>query len=175
MTDEPGTDLDDTAADDQESTPESPPERMGLGFYAALGLVLILVLMILVFNYPAARANAGMEMTKANWTLHSLVDTTGILIPVNSGTVVTAVFDREGRLGGNAGCNRYSAAYQTRDYNINITGVSQTKMFCQDPGVMEQESAFLADLSKVSSFRVSGSSLKFYDDAGKTVLAFMPE
>jgi heat shock protein HslJ len=175
MTDEPGTDPDDTTADDQETAPESPPEKMGSDFYAALGLILILVLMILVFNYPGARANAGMEMTKGNWTLQSLADNTGILIPANSVTVVTAVFDREGRMSGNAGCNGYSAGYQTRDYNINITGISGTKMFCQDPGVMEQESAFLADLSKVSSFRVSGSSLKFYDGAGKTVLAFVPE
>jgi hypothetical protein len=47
-------------------------------------------------------------------------------------------------------------------------------MFCQGPGVMEQESAFLTDLTRVSLFRVSESSLKFYDAAGKTVLVFGP-
>jgi hypothetical protein len=47
-------------------------------------------------------------------------------------------------------------------------------MGCYDTGIMEQESANLADLSKVSSFRVSESALKFYDAAGKVVLVFVP-
>jgi heat shock protein HslJ len=147
---------------------------MGRGFYASLGLILLLVLMVVILNYPAAKANAGVMMAGTNWTLQSLVDSTGVLIPAQSGTEVTAQFDREGRMNGNAGCNGYFAAYQTRDYSINITGISQTKMFCHGPGVMEQESAFLADLSEVSSFRVSESSLKFYDAAGKIVLTFVP-
>jgi heat shock protein HslJ len=160
--------------DDPDKSPDKPPEKMGLSFYAALGLIGLLVLMVVVINYPAARANAGMVMTQTTWTLQSLVDSTGILIPAQSGTEVTAVFDREGRMSGNAGCNRYFANYQTRDYSINISGTSSTKMFCNSPGVMEQESAFLGDVSKASSFRVSESSLKFYDAAGKTVIVFVP-
>jgi hypothetical protein len=39
---------------------------------------------------------------------------------------------------------------------------------------MEQESAFLTDLSLATSFRVSESSLKFYDANGKAVLVFIP-
>lgn len=149
-------------------------EKMGLGFYASLALIGFLVLMVLVLNYPAARANAGRVMAQTNWTLQSFTDASGSHIPAQSGTEVTAMFGSDGRIAGTAGCNRYFATYTTRDYQISITGIGSTKMFCHGPGVMEQESAFLEDLSKTSSFRVSESSLKFYDSAGKTVLAFVP-
>jgi heat shock protein HslJ len=173
MTDDPHELPGDTTADDESNPPDIPPEEMSRGFYAGLALIGILLLMILAFNYPAARANAGMEMTRVNWTLESLVDNTGILIPAaQSGTGITAVFDREGHMNGYAGCNRYFATYQTREYSVNISDISSTKMFCQGPGVMQQESAFLADLSKASSFRVSEHALKFYDAAGKPVLTF---
>ncbi len=174
MTDDPPTGPGDGATDNQETTPSVPPEKMGLAFYASLALIGILVLMVVILNYPAAQANAGITITQSSWTLQSVMDSTGILIPARSGTDVTAMFSREGHMSGNAGCNMYSAGYQARDYSINITGTSSTKMFCQGPGVMEQESAFLADLSKVSSFRVGGSTLKFYDASGKTVLVFVP-
>jgi heat shock protein HslJ len=174
MTDDLPADPDEAVGDDTDNTPAGPPEKMGLLFYASLALIGILVLMVIVLNYPAAQANAGMMMTKTNWTLQSLMDSTGILIPARSGTDVTAMFDREGRMSGNAGCNGYSASYQARDYSINISGTSSTKMFCHGPGVMEQESAFLADLSKASSFRVGDSYLKLYDASGKTVLVFVP-
>ena len=174
MTDDPRAGSGDTAINDQETNPSVPPEKMGLSFYAALALIGLLVLMVVFLNEPAARANAGMLMTQNNWTLQSYTDATGIHIPVISGSNVTARFGRDGRVTGSAGCNWYAAAYQTRDYSINISGISSTKMFCQGPGVMIQESAFLADLSRVSSFRVSESSLKFYDAAGKNILVFVP-
>ena len=157
-----------------DSSAVKPPEKMGLSFYAALGLIGILVLMVVVINYPTARADAGRVMTETNWTLQSLADSTGILVPAQSGTEVTALFDREGRVSGNAGCNRYFATYQTRDYRINITGAGSTKMFCQGPGIMEQESAFLGYLSRADSFRISESFLKIFDASGKTVLVFTP-
>jgi heat shock protein HslJ len=174
MAGECSDDYDEVAGTGEIQPASPPPEKMGLSFYAALGLIGILVLMVVVLNYPAARANAGITMAQTNWTLQSLVDTTGILIPAMSGTDVTATFDREGRMSGNAGCNRYTATCQTRDYNINISSISATERLCTDPGVMQQESAFLADLGKTSSFRVSESYLKFYNDAGKPVLVFVP-
>jgi heat shock protein HslJ len=87
---------------------------------------------------------------------------------------VTARFGQDGRVTGRSGCNWYAATYTTKDYAINLSFESVTQMLCGDPGIMDQESAFLADLSRASSFRVSESSLKFYDAAGKAVLVFVP-
>jgi heat shock protein HslJ len=175
MTDDPGAGPDDSSADALEIMPQGPPEKMNPGFYAALVLIGILVLMVVIVNYPAARANAGVTMTRTNWTLQSYTDATGIHIPVITGSDVTARFDSgEGRMSGRSGCNWYSALYSTKDYTITLSPESKTDMGCYDTGIMEQESAFLADLSKVSSFRVSESALKFYDAAGKVVLVFVP-
>ncbi len=174
MTEDAGKVPDEASADNGEARPEGPPEKMGLSFYAAFGLVLLLVAMVFVLNYPAEKANAGIVMTETNWTLQSYTDDTGIHIPAISGSDVTARFGRDGRMGGRSGCNWYAFRYTTKDYAVNMTPESVTDLLCREPGVMEQESAFLSDLQKASSFRVSGSSLKFFDGAGKTVLVFVP-
>jgi heat shock protein HslJ len=98
------------------------------------------------------------------------------LVPLTAiaGSDVTARFGQDGRMTGHSECNWYSALYTIQDYAINLSRESVTSMLCWDPGIIDQESAFLADLSEVSSFRVSESSLKFYDNAGKTVLVFVP-
>ena len=173
MTEDPGAD--DTTIDDQETTPFGPPEKFGLSFYAALALIGLLVLMVVFLNYPAVKANAGREMTRTNWTLQSYTDATGIPITVIAGSDVTARFGQDGRMTGRSGCNWYSALYTTNDYAINLSSESVTSMLCRDPGIMDQESAFLTDLSETSEFRVSESSLKFYDARGKTVLVFVSE
>jgi heat shock protein HslJ len=157
-----------------ENAPEGPPEKMGLAFYAALALVGILVIMVVFLNYPATKASAGTLMTQTNWTLQSYTDKTGILIPALSGGGVSARFARDGSMTGSAGCNQYAASYSTRDYTINITNTVSTLRFCTEPGIMDQESAFLEDLIKADSFRVDESFLKMYDDDGKPLMVFIP-
>ena len=164
----------DTLPKSPDTSPDRPPEKMGLAFYASLVLVGCLVLLVVILNYPAARANAGVMLTQNNWTLQSSTDADGIHKPVISGSEVTAWFGRDGRIAGSAGCNRYTATFTTKDYSIAISEVSQTKMSCESTGFMEQESSFLGDLSDTESFRVNESSLIFYDASGKKVLVFVP-
>jgi heat shock protein HslJ len=154
---------------------ELPEERMGLGFYAAFGLVLLLVLIIVVGNYSIIRPDAGTALTRTNWTLQYLQDKTGITVPVQSGSKVTAQFGKDGRVSGYAGCNRYASTYTTNDHSITTTPESVTQVLCWGPGVMEQESAYLADLSAAASWRTGGSDLYIADASGRTVLVFNPE
>jgi len=174
MCGDPPADPDPAPEDSPGEIPSGPPEKMGFPFYAALALVVLLVLMVVFLNAPAARANAGTAITQTTWTLRSYTDATGIHLPVISAIMVTARFDKDGRVTGSAGCNGYAADFQTLDYTINISRPSSTKMLCQEQGVMEQESAFLDDLSDVSSFRVGESFLRLYDARGKPVLVFVP-
>lgn len=153
--------------------PPRPPEKMGTAFYAALALIGLLVLMILFLNYPATKAEAGSALAENNWTLQSITGPAGIPVPAQNGTV-TAAFDRQGGIIGSTGCNRYSARYNTTEYRITITAISSTKISCPGTGIMEQESAFLNGLAGASYFRISESSLKFYDAAGKTILVLVP-
>lgn len=174
MTGDTGAGSCEGSPDDEETVPSGPPVRMGRSFYAALALIGVLVLMVVFLNQPAAREHAGIVMTETPWALRSFADASGTLVPVTGGSNTTARFGTDGIVTGSAGYNRYTASYETRDYGITVTNVSSTKMFCHGPGVMEQESAFFAGLSGSSWFRVSESSLKFYDASGKPVLVFVP-
>jgi heat shock protein HslJ len=166
---------DDITIDDEETTPSGPPEKMSPGFYVAFGLIIILVVMIFIWNAPATRMNAGIEMTNTTWTLRALMDTNGTLVPVISGSEITAQFNRsQGRMGGYSGCNWYSALYTTKENAVTLKREVITGMACWDPAVMVQEKVFLDDLSKPTTFSVSGSTMKFYDAAGKTVFVFVP-
>ena len=62
-----------------DSTIPLPPQPLGLKFYLALALVGLLVLLILFINIPGIRAYAGISMTRANWTLQSYADSTGVV------------------------------------------------------------------------------------------------
>ncbi len=143
------------------------------GFYLALGLIGVLVVLIVVFNIPGIKASAGLTMTQANWTLQSYTDSTGILVPAISGSAVTARFGTDGRVSGSSGCNHYSAAYSVKNYEISVSNAISTLMYCPSPGIMAQETDYLNDLSKAVSLGVSDVNLKFYDPAGKTILTFV--
>jgi len=174
MTGESSPGSDDTIPVSPDTPRDGPPEKMGLAFYAAMALIGCLVLMVLILNYPAVRANAGVVMTQTNWTLQSYTNAEGIHMPATRGNNVTARFGKDGRMTGNAGCNWYAALFTTKDYAINLSLESVTDIACRDPGIRVQEPAFLSDLSETASFRVSESSLKFYNASGKTVLVFVP-
>jgi len=149
------------------------PQPLGLKFCLALALVGLLVLMIILVNIPGTRASAGVSMTRANWTLQSYADSTGTLVTVQPGTKVTAVFGSDGRINGSAGCNQYGAQYTVRNYAISISLPASTEISCSGLYIMEQESAYLKDLSGVAELRISESKLTLFDASGKPVLVFV--
>jgi heat shock protein HslJ len=154
-------------------TATQKPQPIGVAFSIALALVGLLVLLIIFLNIPGIKASAGVSMTRSDWTLQSYADTTGTLVPLKHGTQVTAIFGSDGRVSGSAGCNQYSATYTVRDFAVSISPPVSTKIFCGDPGVVQQESAYLSDLVRAGELRISESNLKFYDGSGKPVLVFV--
>ena len=159
--------------DEWEEERKKPEEKMPRGFYPALALIGILVILILVLNVPGTRASAGSALSEGNWTLQSYANATGTLLPVTPGSAVTARFT-DGRVSGSAGCNRYSGTYSVNELLITVTNPVSTEMFCPGPGIMEQETAYLGDLKKASSFRVGPGYLKIYDHTGNPLLEFAP-
>src|SRR5665809_106026 len=63
-------------------------------------------------------------------------------------TIPTLVFEVDA-VSGNASCNRYSGAYEIDGSSISFGQLISTQMFCSEPGVMEQEAAYLAALASV--------------------------
>lgn len=170
--------------DIQEATPESEdemtedaaprkPQPISFSLAVALALVGFLVLLILFSNVPGIRASASVSITRSDWILQSYADMEGMLIPVGPGTPVTAAFGRDGRVSGSAGCNRYSADYTIHDFAISISPPISTKIYCGNPVVMQQESAYLKNLARALELRISESTLTLYDRSGKPVLVFV--
>jgi heat shock protein HslJ len=62
---------------------------------------------------------------------------------------------------GNAGCNQYFASYSVDGNAIEIGPAATTFMTCPDPpGVMEQESQYLAALQSATTYRIEGDMLE---------------
>lgn len=107
------------------------------------------------------------------WILESYRDSTGILIPVIDNTETTAQFGRDGILSGTSGCNRYSTAYLANGKQIAIVPPRlQTQQLCPAPGIMQQESAYLADLSSAAYFQTGGTGMKVLNNESRVILSF---
>ena len=90
-----------------------------------------------------------------------------------AGSQVSAVFNEDGSLTGSAGCNTYSAAYQLDGNKITIGPAATTRMFCGEPaGVMEQETAYLQALGKVTSYQIQGDVLTLLDAEGTRMVEY---
>ncbi|NVO66666.1 META domain-containing protein [Methanofollis tationis] len=88
------------------------------------------------------------------------------------GTMVTLAFTDNTTLSGSAGCNHYSARYTETGTAIAIGPAVSTLMYCETPGVMEQETAYLKLLGTAASFAVEGDTLTLSDINRTVILVF---
>ncbi|MBK5935775.1 MAG: META domain-containing protein [Halorhodospira halophila] len=63
--------------------------------------------------------------------------------------IITLDLDAEGRVHGQAPCNRYAGAYRLTGERIVFSGLAATRMACRDAGLAEAEQAFLDVLAGV--------------------------
>jgi len=89
------------------------------------------------------------------------------VVGVATGTKLTATFKADGKLGGSAGCNRYSALYTIDGKAISIGPLATTRKSCGSPaGVMTQEARFLKALSTAATWRMDGDRLELRTSKG---------
>jgi heat shock protein HslJ len=89
------------------------------------------------------------------------------VVSVATGTRLTATFKADGRLGGSAGCNRYSARYTIDGKALSIGPLATTRKSCDSPaGVMAQEARFLKALSTAATWRMDGDRLELRTSKG---------
>jgi heat shock protein HslJ len=106
------------------------------------------------------------------WSLDFYKAADGTMTAVLPATMVTALFE-DGNLTGSAGCNSYFGSYTQQGQNgITIGPLGSTLMFCGEPGVMEQETAYLALLQSAVSYDISGAMLTLSDAGGLTILEY---
>jgi len=108
-----------------------------------------------------------------NWQVTAYNNGKGGVVGLILGTEISANFDQDGKLTGNAGCNNYFADFSTEGGSITIGLPGSTKMFCSEPeGVMEQEQAYLAALSTAATYKIMGLTMEMRTSDGAIVASF---
>lgn len=83
----------------------------------------------------------------------------------------TLVFGSDGRLSGNASCNRLIASYTVKGDKITISPAGLTMMACP-PALMDQERKLVGLLGAVNAYRIDDTgALVLRTAAGKQVVA----
>ena len=107
------------------------------------------------------------SLTGTNWEVVSYNNGQEAVVSVIIGTKMTALFGEDGVLGGSAGCNNYSAGFETEENNIVIGPAASTEMFCAEPeGIMEQETLYLAAIQNAATYRIDNDQLELRDAGG---------
>ncbi|MCP1661708.1 MAG: META domain-containing protein [Methanocalculus sp. MSAO_Arc1] len=119
---------------------------------------------------PPEEKDPSAELPGSDWQLETFIDSETASSLVLE-TTITLSFDHEG-ISGSAGCNRYVGTYTLDGSTIEFGPVGATKMYCGEPGVMDQESRYLSYLENMSSVLIKGDRLTLTDDEGDQSLVF---
>jgi len=119
-----------------------------------------LILLVLPFALLAAScgSDGGDMPTDHAWQLTEITGPDGAMTGLATGTAPTLVFDGD-TAAGNASCNQYSGSFELDGSSLTFGPLISTQMFCGDPGVMDQETAYLAALQSVDSWAIDGETL----------------
>lgn len=80
----------------------------------------------------------------------------------------------DGRIWGEAGCNRYTGSYSVHGDSIAVRGVSAGDSVCDEPeGIMEQEEYYLQFLAEVRLIILAGDRLRLRRTDGEE-LTYLP-
>lgn len=106
-----------------------------------------------------------------SWKLNTYLSNIDHLVSPMSITKVTLEF-KDGRISGSSGCNSFFANYTVEKNSMSFGLIGSTKMYCSNPGVMEQEQTYMMRLESVKTYKIEGDKLKLIDSNGKTLLVF---
>jgi heat shock protein HslJ len=113
----------------------------------------------------------GPRLEGTGWTLTGYMHN-GTIVPVIPGTTITLDFGTDGKISGSAGCNHYFASYEVKGKGIAIDQAGSTEMYCSAPGVMDQESTYLALLTRSKTIGVESEHLTLSGEQGVLILTF---
>jgi heat shock protein HslJ len=128
---------------------------------------------LLTFRREGA-AVSPLPFAGISWELVMYKGSAGSMIGANPHTTVNALFGSDGNITGSAGCNSYTGSYTHRGQNgISIGPLATTMMYCGEPGVMDQETAYLANLQAAASYEMTADGkLQLMDKTGAPVLVY---
>jgi heat shock protein HslJ len=108
----------------------------------------------------ATFAAQSSDLADTAWAVVSYNNGREAVVGLIEGTEISANFGVDGDLTGNAGCNQYFTDFTAGDGDITIGEIGTTLRFCAEPpGVMEQESQYLAALAGAATYDLLGNQL----------------
>ena len=123
----------------------------------------------LAATFEKAAGSSGLSGT--SWDVTGYNNGKQAVVSVMLNTQITANFGADGMLGGNAGCNEYSASYQTDGVKISIGPAATTMKACEQ-AVMDQEMQYLAALQTAATYRIDGSKMEMRTADGALAASF---
>lgn len=116
----------------------------------------------------------AMPLVGTAWEATGINSGNQAVVSVMSGSKITAVFNEDNTINGNAGCNSYFGSYAlTGDNGLTIGETASTLMACADNDLMAQESAYRAALQTVTSYTISENRLELYTADGALALSYV--
>lgn len=92
---------------------------------------------------------------------------------VSKNSSTTLIIGRDGRVGGNTGCNVFGGEYTVEDGVFTIGGLISTMMACEEPSP-EFEYKYLDVLRNATDFKIRKSVLTIRDPKTRNMLRFTP-
>ena len=116
----------------------------------------------------AAQTGSGADLTGSAWLAGEIGGR-----DVVDGARTTLEFAEAGRVGGNAGCNRYFGPLSVGGDTLAFGNLAATRMMCP-PALMDQEERFLQALREARRFelRQDGEQLLIYGDGSEPLIRF---
>ena len=112
------------------------------------------------------------ELTGTAWQVTAFNNGHQAVVSVLPGTRLTIEFSADGKLGGSAGCNSYTATYVSSRQDLILGNAAATRKTCAKPkGVMLQESLFFKALAMVTVARIDGDRLELRGRDGALVVS----
>ena len=121
---------------------------------------LLMILFLLFLAISACAAPATQEPADALIGAWKLTAYGPVNAPISALESVEAdlMFNVDGTLTGNSGCNGYSGSYTVEGNHISFSPIVSTRMLC-DKAIMEQETAIHQVLTGTASFKIQGNQL----------------
>jgi para-nitrobenzyl esterase len=157
-----------------------PPGSLGNQFVANLNAAAIyffegenLMIDLMADSGTMRFSPQSMALVGTSWTATGYNNGQAAVVSLIAETEITANFGADGQLTGSAGCNTYTAPYQTEGNSITIGPAATTRKACHQPeGVMAQETQYLAALSTAAMYQLRGDTLELRTADGALAATF---
>lgn len=112
------------------------------------------------------------ELTRTQWQVVAFNNGQQAVVPVLDDSTLLTMFDPDGTVSGQSGCNTFTGDYSRgSDSSMEIGELAQTLMACDQP-IMDQETQFLAALKQADTYELGKGTLDLRAEDGSLLVMF---